>query len=502
MSLLGLDVGTTGVKAICFTPEGRILAQAYREYTERYPGPGEAELDPEEVWGNTQEVLCEIGAASKGDPVQAMGLSVLGEAVTPVSREGEYLHNSLTSVDNRCVAQVRWWEEEFGRERVFDITGMSLHPSYTLSKIMWFRDERPEIFRRTWKFLLYEDLVIYKLGLPPTIDLSLAGRTMALDVRRKVWSDKMLGAADLSPDLLADVGPSGRAVGTIPQTIAEPLNLPPGVIVVLGGHDQPANALGGGLISPEVAVDGMGTVECVTVGFDRPILEPEMLRGNFSVYPHVVDGMYVTLAFSYTGGSILKWFRDTFCEEELREARRTGAEVYDLILKDTPKEPTSLLVLPHFVGTGTPYLDPRSKGAILGLTLGTPKKEIAKALIEGVTFEIAINLKRLESAGVEVERLRAMGGGSRSRMWLQLKADITGKEVAALNVSECGCLGAALLAGTAIGTYDSLDEAVRVTVEERETLSPDPERHRWYAERLEMYEGVYPALKEINWRMG
>jgi len=502
VSLLGLDVGTTGVKAICFTPEGSILTQAYREYTERYPGPGRAELDPEEVWRSTEDVLREVAAGSTGDPIRAMGLSVLGEAVTPISSTGECLHPSLTSVDNRCGDQVRWWEEAFGRERVFEITGMSLHPSYTLSKIMWFRDEEPGIFGKTWKFLLYEDLVIYKLGLPPMIDRSLAGRTMALDVRAKTWSEEMLGAADLSPDVLADVGPSGHVVGTIPRKIAERLGLPEGVVVVLGGHDQPANALGGGLISPEIAVDGTGTVECVTVGFDRPILTTDMLRNNFSVYPHVVDGMYITLAFSYTGGSILKWFRDTFCGEELREARRTGAEVYDLILRDTPEDPTSLLVLPHFVGTGTPYLDPRSRGAILGLTLGTTKKELAKALIEGVTFEIAVNLKRLEDAGIQVQRLRAMGGGSRSNMWLQLKADVTGKEVSALNVSECGCLGAALLAGTAIGTYGSLEEAVGTTVREREVLSPDPERQRRYAERMEVYEEVYPSLKEINWRMG
>jgi len=503
MSLLGLDIGTTGCKAIVFNVEGKPLAHSYREYGEMYPRPGWAEIDPNKVWQCVSEVISEVAyKVRKDDPVRALSVTTLGEAFTPISEDGILLSNSMTSVDNRAVEQTESWNRTLGKERVFQITGMPLHPSYSLNKLMWLKDEQPEIFNRARKFLLYEDFTYFKLGLKPTIDYSLAGRTMALDIRKKEWSDEMLSIAGIDPKVLAVPRPSGEVVGEIPADIVEKLGLPRGTVAVTGGHDQPVNALGGGVISEGVAVDGLGSVECVVVGFNKPPLNEKMLAANYPVYPHVKQGMYVALAFSYTGGNLLRWYRNTFAQDMIKEAERTDADVYDLILKDVPDGPTGIYVLPHFVGSGTPYLDPDSKGVIAGLTLGTTREQFVKALIEGITYELRYNLIMLEeSANVKISRLRAMGGGARSSMWLQLKADITGKEVVSLAVSECGCLGAAILAGVGIGEYKSVDEAVELLVSEKAVFHPDQDMHKQYVERFNIYSQLYITLKDVIHRM-
>jgi len=497
-----LDIGTTGCKAIAFNVAGEPLAHAYREYGVMYPRPGWAEIDPNKVWRCVEEVISEVAHQVDSDPVRALAVTTLGETFTPIAKDGTALSNSMTYVDNRGVQQTESWNRTLGKERVFQITGQPLHPGYSLPKLMWLKDERPDIFRKARKFLLYEDFAFFKLGLEPTIDYSLAGRTMAFDVREKKWSEEMFSTAGIDPTVMATPRPSGEVVGEIPAPIAEKLGLPKGTVAVTGGHDQPVNALGGGVISEGVAVDGMGSTECVTVGFNQPPLNKKMLASNYPVYPHVKQGMYVSLAFSYTGGNLLRWYRDNFARDMVKEAERAGADVYDLILKDVPKGPTGVYVLPHFVGSGTPYFDPDSKGTITGLTLGTTREQFVKALVEGITYELRFNLETLEEAAdVKIDKLRAMGGGARSKMWLQLKADITGKEVVSLAISECGCLGAAILAGVGVGEYSSVDEAVQLLVSEEELFQPDPDMHQQYTERFAIYSELYPMMKEIAHRI-
>jgi xylulokinase len=503
MSLLGLDIGTTGCKAIAFSVDGKLLAHSYREYGEMYPRPGWAEIDPNKVWKCVSEVISDVAnQVNKSDPIKALSVTTLGEAFTPIAEDGTILSNSMTSVDNRAIEQTESWKHNLGMEKIFQITGMSLHPSFSINKMMWLKKEQPEIFNKAKKLLLYQDFTYFKLGLEPTIDYSLASRTMAFDIRKKKWSDEILSIAGIDPALLATPRPSGEIVGEIPSSIAEKLGLPKGTVAVTGGHDQPVNALGGGVVSEGVAVDGLGSVECIIVGFNEPPLNEKMLNNNYPVYPHVKQGMYVSLAFSYTGGNLLRWYRNNFAQDMVQESQKTGVDVYDLMLKDIPKDPTGIYVLPHFVGSGTPALDPDSKGVIAGLTLGTTREQFVKSLIEGITYELRYYLTTLEdAANVKISRLRAMGGGAKSPMWLQLKADVTGKEVIALAISECGCLGAAILAGVGIGEYSSVDEAVKILVKEKETYHPNPEMHRKYTETYGIYKELYPTIKDLVHKM-
>jgi len=499
MHLMGLDVGTTGTKAIVFDQAGRVVAGAYREYAITHPRPGWAELDADKVWQAVREAVAEAAAAAPG-PVRALGISSQGEAATAVSESGHVLAPTIVSFCSRTRDLAPRWSELIDPLELFRLTGMPLSHIYTILKLQWVREHQPEVFQKMWKFLLFEDFTIFKMGIEPTIDYSLAARTMAFDVVGKCWSDRVLGLADVDPGLFAEARPSGTPVGELPASSAEQLGLPPGCLVVTGGHDQPAGALGAGVVHPGVAIDATGTVECLTPAFSEPVLTEAMMTNGFSVYPHTAAPLYCTIAFNFTGGSLLRWYRDTLGAGERRQAEAEGRDVYDCIIEQTPEEPTRLLVLPYFTTTGTPYFDPEPTGAILGLSLATTRGEIVRALLEGLSFEIKLNIELLAEAGIDLQELRAVGGGAKSERWLQIKADIFDRPVVSLETSEAACLGVALLAGVAAGAYGSLGEAVAATVRPCRTYEPDPAHSRFYAELFQRYRRLYRLTKQFQQR--
>jgi xylulokinase len=502
MSLLGLDVGTTGAKAIVFREDGALLGQGYREYPLLHPRPDWIELDPTQVWELTAEAIREAVANAGGaDPVEALAVSCLGEATAPVARDGRIVRNSILGFDARGQEEVDWWEAEVGRDRVFRITGRPLSIMYTAHKLMWLKKHEPQVYDGTWKFLGYGDYTLWRLGAEPAIDYSLAGTMMLFDVNTKQWSQELLELAGLDAGKLSKPVPAGTEVGTLSPAVAESLGLPPGVKLVTGGHDQPCGALGSGCVEDGMAMDATGTVECLTPAFSRLVLTDGMLRSNLCCYDHTVPGMYVSLAFNFTGGSLLKWFRDTLGQADVEEARRTGDDVYDVLLRQCADEPSPVLVLPHLTLTGTPWMDPKAKGALFGLQLSTTKGELIKGLLDGITYEMRLNLELLREAGVTIRELRAIGGGAKSPFWLQLKADIFGMPVARLNVTECACLGAALLAGTAAGRYNSVAEAAQSVVSVEQVYEPRPEKEAAYRDKYAIYRDLYPTTAPLSHRL-
>ncbi len=496
-----MDIGSTGVKAVAFDPEGTILASAYREYPEILPRPNRVELDPNQVFDGVLAVLNEVCDAVISDPPKTLCMSTMGETFTPMDAEGSFLHNSIVSPDNRAIAQAESWQETLGYERVFEITGHSAHPSFTINKLMWIRDTMPDLHAQTHKYLLWPDAVMMRLGIEPRIDHSLAARTMALDIRSRAWSDEILATAGISPALLAEPIHSGAVAGEIGARAADLTGLPVGCLVVAGGHDQPMNALGAGVTAEGMAVDGMGTVECITTAFDEPVTNSAMRESHYCVYPHVYSDMYVTLAYNYAAGDLLRWYRDNFAKPELARAAEEDLDVYDLITSGLPDGPTGVLVLPYLAGAATPYFDPRASGAILGLTLSADHKTLVKAILEGTCYEMMLNLKRLAAGGVHIDRLRCTGGGSKSPVWLQIKADITGLETVTLNVTESGCLAAALLGGVAAGEYADLNDALAGIVREQRSYEPNARQHETYLELFAIYEDAWPALADLAHRI-
>ena len=498
MSLLGLDIGITGCKAVAFSPEGDMLAQAYREYRLYQPQPGWMELDPAEVWAAVAGVIRQVTAAVAADPVRALSVSTHGESVVPVDAQGRPIYGFITAIDTRAGEQARWWGERLGKERIFHITGMPLHPMYTVNKLMWLRQNDPHVFRAAHRFLCMQDFVFHQLGLPPTMDRTLATRTMAFDVSRLAWSEEILELAQLDVARMSQVLPSGTVIGEIPAAVIEELGLAPGAVGVTGGHDQPSGALGCGAIAEGVAMDSTGTVECVAVASPRLVLNEALMQSNLPIAPHTAPGMYLVLGYSSTGGALLRWYRDNFAGAERQEAERTGQDVYDLILQQATAGPSPVLILPHFVGAGTPSMDADSKGAILGLDLSTSRGQIIKAMLDSVSYEVKLSLDAMEAAGIAVRELRAFGGGAKSPLWLQTKADIYGKPVRAVAVSEAPCLGVAILAGVATGVFSSMEEALAQMVRIGRTYEPDLALHERYMESFQLFAQVYPTLAELN----
>jgi xylulokinase len=502
MSLMGLDVGTTGTKATVFGEDGAVLASAYREYPMLHPRPGWMELDPEQVWSNVKDGIGEAASGSDADPVQALAISVLGEAAVPVGPGGEVLGNSILGFDSRTSGLFERWIAGQDRAAIMRICGQPPSQMFTIVKAMWIKENQPELFRRMERLLTFEAFTQFRMGLEPRVDYAMAARTMAFDMHAKRYSDELCDWAGIPPELFAPAVQTGTVVGELGAQAAAELGLPAGCLVVAGSHDQPAGALGSGVTRSGVAMDATGTVECFAVAMDSPIVNETMLANNLPCYPHAAEGLYVALAFNFTGGSLLRWIRDAVARSEAKQAEQSGADVYDLIIGQMSPEPTDLFFVPHFMMTGTPHMDGNPVGAVVGLNLATTRAEFLRAALEGIAYEMKLNADLLLSAGVEVEEFRAIGGGAKSDFWLQLKADMYGRPVVRLEVAEAASLGMAIAAGLGAGLYRSAAEAADEMIAPKDVFEPDPERAEHYNRKLTQYRELYPALKAWQSKVG
>lgn len=495
MSLLGLDVGTTGCKAVVFRPDGTILATAYREYTLLNPARAHYELTPDAVWNHLQACIQDVNERVPNEPVTALSIASQGEATVPVSADGRVLANSPVSSDHRAVSEARSLVDRIGFDRIFELTGQPASSLFSLPKIMWWKAHEPDVYDRAWKFLCYGDFVTLRLGLNPVIDRTMAARTLAYNIQSHCWSDEMLDAAGVEPERFAEVSPSGTIIGEIPAQIAQELGFIEPVTVVVGGHDQPCAALGAGVVDPGVAMYSIGTTEAIVTVLAE--VNTELQSGNFAVYPHVVPETYIALAGNQTGGRLLRWYRDVLGTQEIEMAKRGNADVYDVIVEQVSDRPSNLLILPYFAGSGTLENDSTATGAIMGLTFDTRREDIIKAILEGITYEQALCLRFLREHDIPVRKLNAVGGGARSAIWLQLKADITGLPIHQIRVSDAASLGAALLAGRGSGLYPTLEAGIERAVSVGTVFEASEEQTAYYEGRLDLYAQLYATLKPL-----
>ncbi len=501
MSLIGLDIGTTGCKAIIFDEAGCILSQASREYPILTPAPNWAEQDAEHVWSLACDALKEAVTTNPGEPPRAMALSCQGEAVMPVDANGRALRHAILGMDTRTGAENQWLVEQFGAETLFARTGMPVHTINTLPKLLWLQRHESELWKQADQFLLYEDFFLRRLTGRASISPCLASRTQMYDLTAGDWAGDILDRCGIEPVRLAPLAVAGEAVGCLRADLAAELGLKAEILLACGGHDQACAALGSGVIREGLAMVSTGTAEVVEVAMRKPALTDTVRKAGISVYRHAVPGLYVAMTLNHSGGLLLRWFRDTLGKWELEQARRTGRDAYDLMLAGAPEGPTRLMVLPHFAGSGTPTLDTSSRGAILGLTFATDLPALAKAILEGLTFELRINLDLLRDSGITIRELHAVGGGARSPLWLQLKADVGQVPLRVPQVTEAACLGAALLAGVAGGVYPDVETAAARTVRMGRAIAPDPQSRLAYDRRFETYKQLYPTLKNLQERL-
>ena len=499
--LLGIDVGTTGAKAMVFTEEGEARGYAFREYGILYTKEGYACQDAEYVWRVTKEVIREA-AREEGQHIRSISISVQGDAVIPVDCNRTAIDYAQLGMDYRGTGEVQLCESRLGAEAVFARTGMRPHPMNTFIKILWIKRHDSRLYEKTYKFVTYADFILGKLGSSSiVIDYTMAARTQAFDLREERWSEEILGAFGIDEEKLGTPVPSGTVAGTIDRELAEELGINSGAVLAAGGHDQTCAAAGAGITGEGMALDSHGTAEVLTAVCGRPILGKVMFDGFYPCYNHVLPGRYATFGLNHTGGALLKWFVEEYCKEDKRLAKEQGAQVYDYIIGRLPQPPSHVMVLPYLNGSGTPHCDWEMRGGILGLTMATGRYDIAKAVMESLCFEMRLNMERMEQAGIPIRDIRCAGGGARSAAGLQLKADIMGVPVTTLKVREAACFGAAILAGRAIGLYESMEE-IQCLVRTDITYEPENVRRNMYEERYRVYRGLYDVMKPVMSRVG
>lgn len=493
MLLAGLDIGTTGCKIAVYSANGEYLGKVYQDYPVQRT-TSEHEVDAKAISDAVMSVIKK--AAARYPEIGGIGVTSFGETFVLLDEMDEPLLPAMLYTDPRGGTECDRIAELVGTQNIIRQTGVSPAPMYSLPKLLWVKENRPEIWCRVKRICLMEDYIVYLLSGTAQIDYSLATRTMAFDIHRLRWAEEILDATGVDKGLLSTPVPTGTSAGSIRRQLAAELGLNERTQIVSISHDQVAAAVGSGVFDETCAVDGAGTVECITPVFEN--YDPlEMASSGYAIVPYITPGKYVCYAFSFTGGALVDWYTKTLAGYAKQEAEKTRQDIHTILESGYADTPTGLLVLPHFAGAATPYMDPGSKGAIIGLSVENTQQDIYLGCMEGVVYEMRLNMDRLKEAGVAVNALRATGGGARSKLWMQMKADILNIPVTTLRSEEAGAAGSAMLVGVAVGVFANLEEAAKVMVVPMDTYYPRQNVHKRYESTYRRYTKVYNAVRPL-----
>jgi xylulokinase len=494
--LAGIDVGTTNIKAVLFTPAGQTVAEASVPTPTHYPRPTWAYYDPEEVWQATVQVLRQVTCqVTSPRQIVSVAATSMGEAATPLDAEGRPTYEAIAWFDQRTQAQVDWLAQQIGRDHLFELTGLSLQPIFGLCKLLWLKENQPEAFARTVRWLNMADYIAYRLSGVQATDYSLASRTLALDLHRLQWADALLAEVGLSPSLFAPLVLSGTRLGIVTPQAAEATGLPPTAWVAAGGHDHVCGALAVGVVEPGAMLNSMGTAEAVFVPLKQPLMDPEMGRQGYTQGAHVVAGHYYVFGGQYTSGASVEWWREIL-----------GATVDygQLTLEAEAAPPGSLGVcfLPHLRLASPPYDDPKGRGAFVGLNGDAKRGVLFRAILEGLAYESRHGLETLLTyPGVAaLERIYAIGGNTRNALLMQIKASVYNQPITVVEATEATCLGAAVLGGLGAGVYADVPAMLAQLHQGRQTLiEPVAGQVELYeAYFRQVYQQLYLALRPLH----
>jgi xylulokinase len=495
MSLGGLDVGTTMCRLIVFDESGRILTSAYREYP-LITDHDQIEIDPTHLWSSVCDVCREASSKVPNDPIEAIGVSAMGDTLIPTNSDFTPLGNAILAFDMRSKKQNDNIIGQLGFERIHRITGMPAHPMNTASKILW-RQESTPVGKKGTRYMCTEDFVIAKLTGNPVMSYSMAGRTMMFDVSARCWWSNMLECIGIKDTCLSAVTASATAAGRVSKSIVEELGLSEKVLIVTAGHDQICSAVGSGAVQDGMVADNTGTFECVIAGVGeerRKNIDLSILaHNNLAFYSHGSVDLWAAFAW-FNAGSVINWCRDNLFSLERERARETGEDVYEIMFANLDDEVTGVRFLPHLTGTGTPWLNPNGKGALVGVELATDKHDILRAVVEGIGCDLMLNFERFKKAGIHIDEIRATGGGARSATWVQQKADMTGRTVTVVQVPEASALGAAICAGTAVGCCSSIVEGSERMVVLGKTYEPNMKQHEQFRDKTKRHLELYNTM--------
>jgi len=495
--ILGIDIGTSACKIVCFHPNGSAAAQCNKEYPIYTPQKGWVEQNPDEWWHAVCAGIREMLERSRINisSIACIGIDGQGWSAIPIDQAGHVLCKTPIWMDTRAADICNELNHVIGQKRIFEVCGNSLQPMYTLPKIIWYQRNRPEVFRKTYKILQSNSFIVYRLTGMLTSDLSQGYGLHCFDMRKGCYDTDMCRDIGVRKDLLPDLYPCSQVVGQVTRQAAEMTGLLQGIPVVAGGLDAACGTLGAGVIQDGEVQEQGGQAGGMSICMSQYKALPELVLGF-----HVIPGKWLLQGGTVGGGGVVKWFEKELGAEERILAMRNGTHAYeemDLAAQKIIPGSDGLIFLPYMAGERSPIWDSQAKGLFYGLDFTKTRAHMIRAVLEGVAYSLRHNLETAERAGVTVQTMNSVGGAAGSLLWTQIKSDVTGKPIAVPESDTATALGAAMLAGVGNGIYGNFSEAVQKTVKVKRQHTPDFRYQEQYDTAFHTYIELYKSLKDI-----
>ena len=488
MNTIGLDIGTSSVKALLVSASGEVLKVSAPEYPFQTPKPLWAETDPTVWWNATKESIRQLLDGQEAKNVGGIGLTGQMHGMVALDASGEVLRPCIMWNDQRSFAECEEMTSLIGKEQVLKITGNPILAGFTAPKILWVQKNEPDVFSSIDKILLPKDFIRYKLSGEFFSDVSDASGMSLLNVGNREWSSDILDVLGWKREWLPEVTESTEVSAKLSSTAADLTGLPAGIPIVAGGGDCAAQAVGSSIVEEGKVSVTLGTSGVVFAQSDEYRVEPQ---GKLHSFCHAVPGKWHMMGVNLCAGGSLQWFAETLCKE-------LGDKVYDVLNREAARAtPGSegLFFLPYLAGERTPHADPDARGCFVGLTLAHQRGQIARAIMEGVTYSMRDSLEIIQGMNVPVKQVRVSGGGSRSKLWRQLQADVFGTKAVTINAEQGPAYGVALLAAVGAGAYKNIQQACSATIRETSATPVDRKTKRVYDARFPTYQNLYQSLK-------
>lgn len=496
--LIGIDVSTTGAKALICDEGGQVLGTVTTEYPSYTPHPLWSEQNPEDWWQATCKSVHQVIARTgiSGAEVKGIGLSGQMHGLVMLDENYEVIRPAILWNDQRTAAECRQMTDAVGYERLLELVCNPALTGFTAPKILWVRNNEPQNYEKCRKILLPKDYVRFRLSGTFATEVSDASGMLLLDIRKRDWCDEVLDKLEIDKALLADCYESHEPSAQVSASVADEIGVPAGTPIVGGGGDQAAGAVGNGIVKSGVISATIGTSGVVFAFADEVVTDPQ---GRLHTFCHAVPGKWHVMGVVLSAGGSFQWYRNEMAEVEKAEAERQGIDPYEILCAEAEAAPAGcegLLFLPYLTGERTPHANPNARGALVGLTPRHGKNEIIRSIMEGITYAMKDSLEIIHSMGIEVGEIRLSGGGAKSGFWRQMQADVYEHPVCTINAGEGPAYGVALLAGVGTGVWSSVEEACEQAISVASRCEVNRERARIYGEFYPVFQDLYRSLKD------
>ena len=498
--IIAIDLGTSQLKGAVYDMSGREINMESVEYSLFTPSNSIVENDVNLYWKNIIFILKKLTEklGSRAKEILAIGTTSQGETIVPIDKNGNPLRNAIVWLDTRSIKEAEEISKNFDTKEMFRKTGYAnVDPSLPATRILWIKKNEPEIFLKTYKFLLLEDYIVYKLTGEFIGEASVYSSSYYYDIIKFEYINSMLDYLGISEEKLPEITKPGTLVGNITKEVATLTDLSKNTKVVNGAMDQLCGAVGAGNISTGIATETTGSSFAMVITTGKPVFNNE---SRLPCGPHVIPGLYVLMPYSYTGGIVLKWFRDNFCNGESQNAKKEDTSVFNILdglAASVPAGCENLILIPYITGAFFPEYNPDARGVYFGFGINHTKGHFIRAILEAISFMMRKDIEAVKKLGIGIEKIISIGGGAKSKLWNQIKADVCGVNIEIPEYTETALLGCALLTASALGIYNSIIDASAKLMKVKEIFYPDVKNLKIYNENFKKYNNIYNNLKDL-----